>query len=250
MAVRRYTAGKIISLVFKIIFVALVVFVFGLLIWRMFSSKVPSSMKSLTITDKTVQGYQIYLEEKELYDSDKNAYASQKGTDEAPVFAYYQEQAEITRSDDAYGYFAINQVVIIPGSNQVQVLFRYNKSTLKHVAEDFELDSVPDATEQPFDISLLITIQGGGAQTRVAPTSVTTKITTLYCYYRFVFDGVDIDPETTEGVFLDVYYKERVNYDARPYGTLCIYDYKSKNIPFKLSSSDEKALKQAAEKQN
>jgi len=236
MAVRRTTPGKVISLTFKIIFVALIVFVNGLLIWRMISSGVPPAMKGFTANAKAAEAYQTYLLQLQDYNEKGNA-----GGGEKPMYAYNQAQAEITRSKEAYGYFSVHQVIIIPEAKQIQLVYRYNKSTLKHLKEDYELENVPDASEEPFEASLLLTTLNSDSQTRIYPTSTTRKNTTLYCYYRLVFDNVDITA-STEGVFLDIYYKEDLNYSHSAYGTLCLYDYKSTRIEYKLSSKDIKAL--------
>ncbi|MBO7273261.1 MAG: hypothetical protein J6V22_00245, partial [Clostridia bacterium] len=65
--------------------------------------------------------------------------------------------------------------------------------------------------------------------------------TSLYTYYRFVFDGVEVTPETLF-VFADVYYEGDLNYDERPYGTLCLYDDESAWVSYKLSGKERRML--------
>ena len=78
---------------------------------------------------------------------------------------------------------------------------------------------------------------------RYYPTAVcTTRDTTsLYTYYRFVFDNVTVD-ELTVGVFADVYYNADIDYNARAYGTLCLYWNEDVWIAYPLSANDKAAL--------
>jgi hypothetical protein len=51
--------------------------------------------------------------------------------------------------------------------------------------------------------------------------------------------------ETTLGVFVDIYYVGDVNYDEPAYGTLCIWELTSENIPVELTRNDIEALTSA-----
>ena len=58
---------------------------------------------------------------------------------------------------------------------------------------------------------------------------------------RFVFDNIDITPDMLY-VFADVYYKGDLDYEKRPYGTLCLYDDESEWVTYKLSRAERKML--------
>ena len=43
-------------------------------------------------------------------------------------------------------------------------------------------------------------------------------------------------------IYVDVYYKEDIDYEKAPYGTLCVYDYRAGDIAVKLTAKEKKAL--------
>jgi hypothetical protein len=175
---------------------------------------------------------------------------------------FRQEQRSVTSAENNYGYFSVTKATFIPAANQIQIVVRYNNSTLRHVQEDFGLDQAPPRDEQTFDVSLLVvtditpedssdnleTDDDSVAKTRIHPTYFTSHQKNIYNYRLFVFDLGDIDlsahleNDTLLSVFTDIYYAEAVDYDSTPYGTLCLYDYITETINVKLSSSDKKAF--------
>ena len=68
----------------------------------------------------------------------------------------------------------------------------------------------------------------------------------LYNYRKFVFDldecGEDLAALLESGellaVYADIYYVEDMNLDAEAYGTLCLYDYKTKTEDVELSKRE------------
>ncbi len=228
-------APRIVRRIFKILFTLLIVFMNGLIIWRVFfSANIPKELNTLTPTEAGSAAYAQY------------------GDD---IVAQYQDQASITKSETSYGYFAAPQVVFLPQANQVQVVFRYNNSTLKHLKEDYQLAEIPSKELDLFDVTLLKTTDltpensddnadpTALSTTRYFPTADKTEraTTSLYTYYRYVFDGVAIDGLTV-GVFADVYYLADVNYEKDAYGTLCLYWNEDVWFPYALSSDDLAAL--------
>ena len=133
------------------------------------------------------------------------------------------------------------------------MVFRYNNSTLKHLAADYELGAIPDKSEVLFDVTLVTTTdltpdnREDNADTaqlmmeRYYPTDFERTETSLYTYYRFVFDNVEIKPDMLY-VFADIYYMGDLNYEERPYGTLCLYDDASEWVSYKLSRVERKML--------
>lgn len=223
---------KITGWIIKCILYAIVVLVFALLIWRMcFSTKIPADVKQLYVTPEI-----------------KTAYA------DGVLKGFKQEQATITREKQSYGYFSVVDYVIIPEASEVQIIFRYNNSTVKSVAEDLGLSQVPSLDHDVFDVTLVKTTDltpddqsdniapDALHKTRYFPTAVVSGRTQLYNYRRIVFSGVDIE-DLDIGLFVDIYYIGGINYDGTPLGTLCLYDYQMERIDYKFSGSDLKSVK-------
>ena len=243
------------SIVFKLIkkfivgiFSLAVMGVIAFLLWRVFSSGDPKSMRTVDVNDKL---YSAYEENGES------------------LYMFKQEQRSITSGEENYGYFSITDYRIIPDANQIQTVVRYNNSTLRATAADYDLDEVPSRADDVYDVTLLIAIDLtpentednlGNDEAGVKFIRCHGKITlsdtkNMYNYRKMVFDlsdaGVDISTLMDTGLLLaiyaDFYYVDDVNYDAPPYGTLCLYDYKSVNILTKLEKRDIKALENYSE---
>lgn len=217
------------------LFVLFVLFVNALLVWRIFfSTVIPKSVGTM------------------LPNEALSAACEQYGAD---LTLRYQKQDEITSAKKNYGYFAVVQCVFIPEANQVQIVVRYNNSTLKHLALDYGLSEIPSKDLHLFDVTLIkttdltpdvadddLTDTSTFSSTRYFPSESYVRDTTqLYTYYRYVFDGVEVD-DLTIGVFADIYYVEDVDYEKPAYGTLCLCDSRSPWLPFEVSRADRKVL--------
>ncbi len=234
--IRRIPVGKIIGKIIKYAFFALIILVNGVLVFRMCSSGEPSSMKVLMVNDNTLAAYA-------------------KSGDDLDLF--YQNQDRITRGENNSGYFSVQQVVFIPEAQQVQVLVRYNNSTLRALAKDFNLESIPDRAENLFDVTIIKTTDLTPdttednanaeflAKERFYPSEMIMDEKNIYNYRKFIFDGVST--EDAVGIFVDIYYNQQIDYEAKSYGTLCIYDNETLNTVYKLTSADKKALREASE---
>ena len=227
----------------KTFFMCLVAFVCAALLWRVFSSSDPDSMKSVYINDAVYE-----------------AYNSSGGA----LYMFAQEQDPITRGEDNAGYFGVTRAVFIPEANQIHVVLRYNNSTIKHLVEDYGLENTPERGEDLFDISLFFsvdltpdnkednaTISETGTRTfRCSSQLVEREQKNLYNYRKLVFDldecGEDLSELLDSGlllaVYADVYYVEDMDLDKEAYGTLCLYDYITEKDEIKLSSDDKKAI--------
>ena len=220
----------------KISFLILILVVNGVLIFRLCSSGDPDTMKNLIVNEPLVRAYAEHGESLTLQ---------------------YQNQSSITQGEKNLGYFSVTQYVFIPEAQQVQLVFRYNNSTIKNLAKDYKLESVPDKSEELFEVTLVRTTDLTPDNSednfdpstlkvdRYMPSAATRDddSNALYTYYRYVFDGVTIE-EYTDGVFADVYYCKDVNYDKGAYGTLCLYDSESKWIQASLTDEDVRALEE------
>ena len=238
---------RIIGRILKYTIYLFVFSVCALMIWRLCSSGDPKSMKTLTVTDS-------------VYDAYKN---------DGNIEIYRQNQNSLTRAENNLGYFGITQVAIIPEAHEIQVVFRYNTSTLRNIEKDLGIKKDTLLREDElFDLTLAIStdktpdIKDDNAfssserpesvsEKRYFPTEKYTEsdAKNVYNYRRYVFENVDID-DLTLAVYVDIYYKGNdaqgnavvPNYSEKPNGTLCIYDYKSKNRPVELNKHEIEAL--------
>lgn len=229
----RFKAPRIVGGILKLLFTLLIFSVCAVIVWRVFfSTGIPDSVKPLAANERLSAAYQEHGETLTLR---------------------YQEQASITRAEKNYGYFSVVSCVFIPEAEQVQILFRYNNSTIRHLAEDYGLESVPQKSEQLFDVTLVRTTDltpddktdnleaATLSKERYAPVSVQRAESSLYTFYRYVFDGVTVE-DITDGIYVDIYYLGALDYEKEAYGTLCIYSYDEKWLPYTPTGADKKAM--------
>ncbi len=230
----NFRTPRLVGKVVKASFALFVLLVNVLILWRVFfSSATPKEIEHLLANDKLCAAYEQYGDELTLR---------------------YQEQATITRAEKNYGYFSVTQCVFIPEINQVQIVVRYNNSTIRHLAEDYALPSIPSREETLFDVTLVRTtdltpedstdntVPERLATKRYYPSEGTLRATTsLYTYYRYVFENVSVE-DVTVGVFTDIYYIDDIDYENEAYGTLCLYDDASPWLDYRMTRADKQAL--------
>ncbi len=239
---------RIIKKAIRIIALTIVFGTIGLLLLRMFSSGDPSSMKALAINDKLIAAYR----------------------ENGELRALSQIENVITHENDDeegynYGYFTTTSSVFFPTADQVQIIFRYNDSTLRSLATDYNLNEEPDKNLDWYDVTLRVIIDrtpdnlNDNGETywedldavkilRIHPTDVISDTKPLYSYRRFTFDDVpSIEDETVLAVYVDVYYIGDIDYSRRPYGAMRIYTGGEDIHKFKLSGKDLRQLRELAE---
>lgn len=230
--------------VLKLIVALVITFVFALLAWRIRQDRDPREMTTLSVNE---QIHRVYTENGEN------------------LTILTQEQNTITRGTNNYGYFSVTQDLLLPEVNQIQLLFRYNNSTIRALGTDYNLSELPARESEIYDVTVLLAIDltpddvsdnasNDPASVRFvrvhASAAPTAAQSTLYNYRRFVFDvgssGEDLAALMDSGLLLaiyaDVYYNQDIDYDKNPYGALCLYDYKTKTETVKLTRHDRKAL--------
>ena len=225
---------------------ALVVFAICVfMIWRVSSTGTPKELDHLSPNEKLSKAY------------------SEQGES---LYAFKQNQDIITRADYNSGYFSIPDYTFIPDANQLQLVFRYNNSTLASVATDKGLSEALDRNGDYFDVSvvLYVDLTPDNAEDNGNTDSENVKKirckghvdgeakTTLYNFYRYTFyfdeseEPIDIKELMESGELIAIhaqfYYNEDLNYDERPYGALLLYDPSAKNSQVELTSADKKAL--------
>lgn len=231
--IKKKFSAHILSFVFKTLCSLIIMAVVGIFLWRIFSSGNPASMKRV-IPNKTL--CEAYLEH-----------------DRINIFT--QKQNTITRAENNSGYFAVTEAKFYEEAEQVQLVFRYNDSTLRHLKDDYNLDMIPDKSAELYDITLTIAYdltpddtsdnegndEGSVRFERIHPTYSQSEQKNLYSFRKFVFDGIKVD-DSVLAVYVDIYYNQDIDYEKEAYGTLIIYDYKTKKNYATLSRSDRKVL--------
>lgn len=236
---------KFIKRIIIILFSLLVAAVAGFLIWRIASSDNPKSMEALYANEALCSAYE---------------------NEGDGLYMFRQNQRSITSSDKSYGYFSITDYTVIPSANQIQATIRYNNSTLRHTAEDFGLESVPERGGEVYDVTLVFAIdltpenkddnlgndEDSVKMIRCHGEVVLSEEKNVYNFRKMVFyaDSAELelsellDSELLLAVYADFYYCGAVDYGEEPYGTLCLYDFKSENVTVKLQKNDVKAIKE------
>ena len=225
---------RIVGRVFRYAFRALVFGIIALVLWRvLLSDRVPKDAKTLLVNDRT---YEAYLE---------------KGDG---LQLYTQTREQLTYREDEsgpLGLFWASQTIFLPDADQVQILTRYNNSTLRHVANDFGLAEPPAREQEIVDVTLLVTTDptpldrenGDDRTTRYHASAAPVHFeTAMYNYRKLIFDGVNLNDPNIVEISVDFYYVGNVNYEKVPYGTLCIYGSEHEKESLKLTARDKRAL--------
>ena len=220
--------------------------VFGTIIffiWRaFFSTAIPAEVKFLSPNPALRDAYKAALAEgKEL-----------------TVFYQESQYDTTTVRDKNYSYFSAKEVRFIQEANQVQLLFRYNNATIRHLVEDYGLAEIPDRAAELYDVTLYvaydltpadITDNAGNDPASVKfvryhATSSEPAQSLMYNYRRMTFDGLDmtVTDNPVLAVYVDVYYLGDLDYEAEPYGTICIYDYAAEKTYESLDKNVIEAL--------
>ena len=212
-------------------------------IWRsFFSTNVPAEVKALSANTPLKEAYETALAEGK----------------EVTIFYQESQYDTTTVRDKNYSYFSAKEARFIQEANQVQLLFRYNNATIRHLVEDYGLTEVPDRADELYDVTLYVAYDLTPADltdnagnhpdsvkfVRYHATSSTPATSLMYNYRRLTFDGLDMtvtDYPVLAG-YVDVYYLGDVNYEAEPYGTICIYDYAAENTYGTLDKKEIAAL--------
>ncbi len=223
----KWDIFDIIKAFFRFLIVLVIGSVFAVLVWRMVTSVVPKELKQISQNDILQKAYE------------------EKGD---ALLLYTQEQNTITRNEESYGYFTSSNVLFIPEAGQVQFLMRYNDSTLKATAQDYELPEALDVDGDWYDVTLVLAYDltpdnkddnitekadpESVKLVRVKPTALTERAHKgLHSYRRFVFDGIEWDDLLA--IYADFYFAEDIGYEeegfdiytVEPYGALCLYAY-------------------------
>lgn len=242
---RVWVIFKRVGRLLKFLLFCLILTICILLLWRVFSTSTPKDIKDLDAN------------------ADMKAAYAQKGDE---LYVFKQMYDEITRHERNAGYFGVPEAELIPDANQAQIVFRYNNSTLREVASDYSLSSIPSRDSDLFDVSMVVCVDltpenkddnigdklANFKNIRIKASSEQRSKNTLYNFKRLVFEFENgeepldlselLEKNAIIAIYVDVYYKEDLDYEKAAYGTLCVYDYRANNIAVKLSGKEKKAL--------
>ena len=227
-------AFRITGRLIKLLIGLLIFAVIAMIVWRVVSSNNPKDMERLTPNDKLISVYK------------------EQGDD---LLIFKQDQRSVTSGNNNYGYFSVTDYAIIPDADQIQLLFRYNNSTITSTVEDYGLEETPARDEDIYDVTLLLAIdltpedkddnleidEDSVRFVRVHASSCESGVKNIYNFRRFVFDtetadldlSTLLDEELLIAVYADIYYAYDLDYEDTPYGSLCLYDYLEENIKIK-----------------
>lgn len=241
----------VIKLLFKLLIMTLVILVVGVFLWRFSISRIPDELMELT----------------------PNATLSEAYAQNPDLTLFTQEQNTTTRGENSYGYFTVCDAVFIPEAGQVQILIRYNDSTLRATEEDYGLaeDSL-DPEKDWYDISLLVSLDktlgdtndnlGNNPESvefvRIAPAEVSAAVHEgLHSYRRLIFNDVPFG-DNVLAVYADFYFKDDIRYQQQEfdiysevaYGTLCLYAYTEPTVSRALTESEAESLESISDPKN
>lgn len=214
--------------VLRALFVLLVIAICGFLLWRMiFSKQTPSELREISRNEVLVQAYEA--------NGGKLTVLSQPS------------QVPYTEGGENYADYHVDDCLFFDEANQAQLVFFYNNSVLRDLSAEWALPEELPKGEEVLGVELFVRIDvtPEGAQERVfedvviRPDEVLVAKSSLYTFFRYTFDGVDITSDVAV-IYLDVYYEgeERVEL-----GTLRLYHEESKTETRELSAKEEKIIK-------
>ena len=230
---KRKISHYIAGFVFKTICFLMIATVLSIIAWRILTSGVPSEMKTLIGNDKLSAAYTEYNGELNIF--------------------YQGDLDNITRTEYNSGYFSFHNVAFIDEAEQLQVVVRYNNSTLKNLALDLNLAEADARESDVFDvrITVMYDLTPDNENDNNGETPDTVKKVTytaseckamqknLYNYKKYVIDGIKITDDVI-AVYVDIFYDK----DVMSEGTLCIYDYRYPRDEYKLTNKDWAEIKQ------
>ena len=233
---------RILGKIIKYSFWALIIFINAFLLWRvLFSTNEPSAIR-------TVAGNPALAEAWEQYGGDGFAkYQAEQdniATDEDWHDQFELAEGEVKKNE--FAQFFLTDVIFFPRANQTQIVMRYNKSLLPHLAEDYGLDEVPGKKDDLFDITLVVYYADGDTTKKMRLTAHETELatTSLYTFRQFYFESM---PEfsSISRMQVEIYYNGDVDYSAKPYSVIEIYDKLLEMQNYPLDSKDIAAIEGA-----
>lgn len=163
-----------------------------------------------------------------------------------------EDQVKYTEGENNYGYFNLDYCYFIKEADQVQLVLFYNNSVLEHLAEDRGLSAVPPRGEEVFSVKLTQLVESVAdgevipegeeipiERREIAPSKCEITTNSLYTFFRYTFDGVDLDTDTVV-IYLDMYFVEEEGEES--YGTLRLFHRESESGERELTRAEKKII--------
>lgn len=191
------TPGKVIKFILKFIAIGLIVLVYALLFWRIYTSKTPKNIKKFLFTQDAF----------DVCSSSPDSVSFWTRGD-GTVWSFTPD-----RPEDSDGSFTAEGILYADGLSILEMTIRYNNSTVKYLTEDYRLDEKPQG--EPF-----IFILEDNAGNTYSDYVYAPFARSLYNYRRLIFKNVDLTDVTS--LRLNVYYVGDVSLSS-PYRYLDVY---------------------------
>lgn len=188
--------------IFKWIGLALVVLVYGLILFRIFIKENPAGAGEFIWTEDTVAAYQADSAGFSVKSQKIQSYNKVVGEDENGVPVAERVTYNDITSD---GCFMVSDMVYVPASKELQVTLRFNREALNKLKERYALSDNPTG-----DI-FFFALEGVG-EDYITDYSYTVTKRFTYEYRRLVFRNVDMS--SADLVYLNIYYIEDVRLNS------------------------------------
>ena len=219
--------AKIVTTVFKTIGITLIVAVYAILFYRIWSQQEPSGAKKYLWTAHAIEVSETLRgegKELEILSQTPRNYEYHDDETGETIVVRRDEYYTSERGSEIDGNYKFSYFNYTPAAGQVQLSFRYNRAVLPYLMEDFGVSVLP---EYPFVFALQAA--DGTLYTDYEYVAVKRG---LHTYRRLVFEGL---PESAEelgsalylNVYADVLYGAGVDL-SKPYLSMVVYD---ENLP-------------------
>ena len=131
---------------------------------------------------------------------------------------------------DSTGDFFIHGPIYFENEKTLEITVRYNNSLLS------EFKKVDNGEDLPLDV----TLYADGTERIKPATYVYGEAYGIYCYRRYVFEGVTLSDYDI--LYVDIY-TDSTDYKNSPYSSISVYDKNIKIKDYRLSLKDKSALK-------
>ena len=142
--------------------------------------------------------------------------------------------------DPDVGNFFCDNLIVIPGADQLQISLRYNVSLMSAIKELYGVDLSADAELFEFSLALIPLGSTNAAPVATGTLSVANMDSfMMYRYYKLVFDNVEFSFDGSDQVWIRLEIKLKDVPSAKPYHVLIYENSEMTTLgDYKLSSKE------------
>lgn len=181
---------KLFGKLFKYTILSVSFLIFAFFIFRLAFSGTPKELRRIVWTPQAIEAYRSSPETFEAIEQEQETYITNDGK------------------------FWILDVVYLPEAKQLQMVIKYNDSTLKYLKEALGTETLP---EEPFVYSLL---DNNGARYETHTQETGRRLN--YNYRLLAFENIDLTDISV--MYVDIYYTDAVDYEKAPYSSLMTWN--------------------------